>query len=171
MTDDLEPLLTPTTPESARRDELLRQTTAVLRRRRRLRRLAWAGAMAACYAAGALTTYLALRPRPTETPVVAGPVDPPAPEPESPKPPPWERQPKPDPRAVAEAERRLWAEHYRAEGRRRERDGDWEAALAYYRRWLDAGGDRTDVDADDSWLVIALKRARQEESEHVRKID
>src|SRR5438445_9681001 len=57
---------------AALRKSLLEQTTSLLRRRRRLRRIALATALAACYAAGILTMWLAF-PRTTasETPVTA----------------------------------------------------------------------------------------------------
>src|SRR5947209_3929303 len=58
--DPLDPLLRPTASgeaDEALRRRLLERTTRALRRRRRLRSVAWAAALAACYAAGALTMF------------------------------------------------------------------------------------------------------------------
>src|SRR4051812_19936155 len=75
------------------RQRLLGQTTAVLRRRRRLRRLARAAGLAACYAAGLVTMH-GLAPRP--------PLPPPAEvAQQSPTPRPPAAEPVPEPPALA----------------------------------------------------------------------
>src|SRR5947209_6353329 len=77
--DALEPLLRPMMPVpegGALRQELLQQTTRVVRRHRRRRRLARVAVVAACYAAGLATMYL-IGPRPAPpmpTPSTAPPI-------------------------------------------------------------------------------------------------
>jgi hypothetical protein len=162
--DPLAPLLTvpPAHAEDGRsRAELLGRTRRVVARRRRLRRAAWAAALAACYAAGLLTTdWLAPRPRPApDRPVVKE-----APAVEKDRPP--ERAVVLEWKAVDSTEGR--ADLYRRAGDRYLADeSDFESAVRCYGQALDAGteADRA-VSPEDNWLLMALKDARKKEKPH-----
>src|SRR5262245_63607479 len=65
--DDVEAFLRPPPPfpgAERLRQSLLQETTRLVRRRRRLKRLALAGALAACYMAGVLTMRLGMASAP-----------------------------------------------------------------------------------------------------------
>ena len=148
--------LTPT-PAPAHDPELrrrtLNRTLGVLRRRRWLRRVAWAAVLAACYAAGVLTTHW-LRPAPSAPPEVVrveptptSKVDEPRPEPVQPD--------------LVGAADHLLAER-----------SDPLGALHGYAKALDEGGDAAlTISTDDSYLMLAIKDARQKEKRDAKKLD
>jgi hypothetical protein len=152
--------LSPTPPaadDRGLRRRLLARTLAVLRRRRLVRRAAWAAAFAACYAAGVLTTHW-LRPAPQPALLVR--FDFPQPQP------PKEERPEPAPptdpaRALVRA-----ADHLLTDG------GDPLAALHGYTQVLDEGGpDALAISTDDSFLMMAIKDARKKEKRDAKNLD
>jgi hypothetical protein len=164
--DPLDDLLAPPPAADVEglRERLRDQTARLLRRRRRLRRLAWAGALAACYAAGLLTVWFAARPAPpSPSPSVA--------RQERPAPPPAVEVPG----AVAVEERAADDDDPRAQAALYRRAGDLylsaendpAAALRCYGNALDAGGEADlSVAPSDNWLLISIKSARQKEKRH-----
>jgi hypothetical protein len=155
MTDPCD-FLTPTPQPSdptELRQRLLTRTLTALRRRRWLRRAGFAAALAACYAAGALTT-LWLRPVTPAPAVVRGE---PAPQPHNEKPE-ADRPAVPDkvvPQLVKAADHALAT------------DGDPLAALRGYTKAIDEGGaDALAISTDDSFLMMAIKKAREKENAH-----
>lgn len=159
--DSLDELLAPPAPTDAAalRQSLLAATTRRLARRRWLRRAGLAAALAACYAAGLLTMQLLTPPAPARDANVAaaevkGDTAPPAPA-AAPDPGPEERP----------AERAALLR--RAGDRYLNEEGDPEAALRCYSQALDAGTqDDTKFSPDDSWLLMAIKNAREKEARH-----
>jgi hypothetical protein len=175
--DRLDELLMATPPPQHTqqwRQTLLGQTTRVLRRRRRWKRLGFIAALAACYAAGALTVWLMMKPAPVEDSpplVVSRPQDA-IPE-RAPKPPPDDlpRAQDADLSARALEWQAVESEDKRAELFRRAGDrylndeNDPESALRCYKNALNAGAD-TKVSPDDNWLLASIKNARQKEKRH-----
>lgn len=174
--DPLDELLTPRPApagEPAWKESLLRQTAGVLRRRRRLRRVAAVAALAACFAAGMLTMRLVTPPAPAEVRVVV--IEHPAMLAPAPEAVVQAQLPKPEQtglalewQAVEEPERR--AELFRRAGDRYlTAENDLESAVRCYRRALDAGSaDDLKITPQDTWLLISLKNARQEETAHAK---
>jgi hypothetical protein len=153
------------------RDTLLARTNGVLRRRRIVRRVTAGAALAACFLAGGLVAWLV---KPESSPaqpadIAANPI--PAPKaPEESKTPKAVQSRVP---AVAQEWSAFDASAQRARKFREAGDRylqesqDIEAALRCYRQALDAGGDEElIVTPSDSWLLIALKDARQKEKNH-----
>jgi hypothetical protein len=159
--DPLDELLSPPAApadERLRRD-LLARTVGVLRRRRRLRRLGLALALAACYAAGLLSMRWAAHPAdvPRPEPVAGHPSD-----------------PVEDPSALArewEEVKRRRAELYREAGDLYlTAHDDPESAARCYGEALDAGKDHDGtISPSDSWLLMAIKSARQKEKDDANK--
>jgi hypothetical protein len=174
---ELDDLLTPAPMSPApphQRAQLWRQTAAMQRRRRWLRRARVAVVMAALYGMGVATVAWRSRPAPPlEQGVAAVPEPRDAPREEPPTPPadvandPYRNDP---PQlierwaALADGRRRV--ELYRRAGDLYyERLGDHASAIRCYRRALD-GGTAEDlvVKADsDNWLLMSLKMARLKE--------
>jgi hypothetical protein len=164
--DPLDDLLVPPPAADAEalRERLRDRTTHLLRRRRRLRRLAWAAALAACYGAGLLTVWWAARPAPPGASAPTAREERPAPPaPELPA------------TAVAVEERAADDDDLRAQAALYRRAGDLylsaandpAAALRCYGNALDAGGaDDLAVAPSDDWLLMAIKNARQKEKRH-----
>ena len=163
--DPLEDLLRPAAPSpegAALRDDLREQTTRLLRRRRRLRRLARAAALAACYLVGLLAMHWARPPAAPPRPVAEGP--------KVPRP---TKKPAEPPTALA-----LEWQALDSGGTGRElfkqagdlylhEDHDMASAVRCYGNALDAGTDANlTVAAEDSWLLMAIKDARQKEKGH-----
>jgi hypothetical protein len=132
----------------------------LLRRRRRLRQLGWAAALAACYGAGLLTVRWLTAPAPHPGPpeVVRQP-DPPA--------------PAPPPTALAVEWRafdggdRQAALYQEAGDRYLAEENDPRAALRCYGNGLDTGTpEDLAIAPSDSWLLMAIKDARQKEKRH-----
>jgi hypothetical protein len=163
MNDDLERLLRPTSPPPTPglRDRLRAETTRRLRRGRWTWRVAAAATLAACYAGGALTVWLA-RPGP-ELVVVEKPVEipagtNPAVRPDVP------RSPHDLELAAEQADGTESSLLYLEAGRRYGRDfNDWQSALRCYRNALDlAGGPPASDPTNDDWLLAKLKTERRE---------
>jgi hypothetical protein len=145
------------------RQRVLARTTVLLRRRRRLKALARVAALAACYVAG-LATMHGHRPLPPELtlPAVTATSPPAAPPPETATALEWE--------AVDHPERA--AALYRAAGDRYLADeGDPGGAVRCYGNGLSAGAanDLT-IDPGDSWLLMAIKDARQKEKRDANRV-
>jgi hypothetical protein len=162
--DPLDELLAPPLPGDnvALRQGLWEQTSQVLRRRRRLRGLARAAALAACYVAGLFTAH-GLAPRQPDPPPAADARRDGAPRPPAPAPAPgastayaleWQAFDSPD----------RGAELYRRAGDRYLSDeADPAAALRCYGNALGAGPADLSISGEDSWLLMAIKDARQRE--------
>jgi hypothetical protein len=156
--DPLEELLRPhplPADGEALRQGLRQRTTRWVRRRQRLRLLAWVAALVSCYFAGLATLRVPrLVPRPTE---------------------PIARQAARTPSA-AELEwqalegTRGKAERYRAAGDRYLEEADPEGAVRCYGASLDeATEEERTISASDSWLLLAIKEARQKEKDDAKK--
>lgn len=168
--DALDDLLRPAAapPEGAAlRDDLREQTTRLLRQRRRLRRLARLAALAACYLVGLLTMHWVRPPAVPPRPLIQGPdVSRPA--------------KKPAPPAEPESALAVEWKALDADGPGRElyqqagdlylrEDNDIGSALRCYGNALDAGTDADRaVAAEDSWLLMTIKDARQKEKRHAK---
>ena len=156
---------------TALRQALLAKTARVLRRRRWRRRLAWAGALAACFVAGMGTmTFWRNSAPPASQEQLDSPV---AAEKEQValvtrharhEPPPslleleWRAFDSSDNRAALffAVARRYFEEQH-----------DFDSALRCYRQALDvASKEDLAIRPDDNWLVMALKEARQKETDN-----
>ena len=144
------------------REAVLAKTARVLRRRRFIRRLAHAATLAACFFAGLLTAEWrrpAAPPREREI-VTAAPS--PAPAPPAAEPAELERLAKRSPERRGDLYRRA-GDLYATE------QGDLSSALRCYREALDAGDEKNlAISADDHWLLMAIKDARQKEKNDAR---
>jgi hypothetical protein len=163
--DPLDNLLSPPDPlpdDGALRERVLHQTIRFVRRRRRVRQLAWSAAVAACVA-GVVFAARWLKPTPSPQPDLAErphQSEPLAPEPDqSPLALEW--------RAFDSQDRQT--ELYRQAGDRYLAQGeDLQAALRCYGNALDAGTeDDLKHSAGDSWLLMAIKDAREKEKRDV----
>jgi len=174
--DPLDGLLQPPPPAPADdglRRRLLDRTTRALRRRRRWRTLAWAAALAACYAAGVLTTFW-LAPRRVEV-VQVQPAPAPAPE----------TQPAPVAPAATDVDATSavaleWKafdadkprpDLYRQAGDRyMQEKADPESAVRCYGQSLDGASDKDlAISPDDDYLLMVVKAARQKEKNDAKK--
>jgi hypothetical protein len=162
--DDLAPLLTPTPGDpagSARRAELLRLSTRVLRRGVWLRRAAAAAGIAAVFAAGGVGGWALKPPPPPRVVLVAAPADPPQVED-----PPVEPSP-----SAGELELKAELSDDRAEVARLYKQAgdayltverDYAQAARCYRLHLNAADpDAKKVAAADSWLLMTMKETPQ----------
>ncbi len=144
------------------REAVFAKTARVLRRRRLVRRLAHAAALAACFAAGLLTAESlrsAAPPREREIVTVA---PSPAPAPPAAEPAELERLAKRSPERRGDLYRRA-GDLYATE------QGDLSSALRCYSESLDAGNDKDlAISTDDHWLLMAIKDARQKEKNDAR---
>jgi hypothetical protein len=165
-TDPLDALLTPEyAPASdAFRLGVLARTTASLRRQRRLSILRRVAALAACYVAGLATMY-GFRPAPPThaLPAVTAVTPPESSEQDSATALEWKAVDHPDEEAAL----------YRGAGDRYLADeNDPKDALRCYSNGLDAGGgDSLAINPSDSWLLIAIKDARQKEKRDASRVD
>ena len=145
--------------------EVLAQTTRLLRRRRLARRLAWASALAACFVGGMATMVLVQGAAPAEVESIeqsahARLLEQPSPE----------KQP-PTALTLVDLEWRAFdsrenrAELFFQVGHRYlEERQDFDSALRCYSQALDAAPqEELAVRSDDNWLIAALKEARQKE--------
>jgi hypothetical protein len=158
--------------DEAFRRSLLAATTRVIRRRRRLRRAGWAAALAACYVAGLVTMRLATATAPPPQVVQQ-------PTPSAPRPPQPAAASRPtddggeavamedqavDTRGKPREKRDLYC---RAGDRYLHDRGDLPSAVRCYGGALDgASDDDLKISPDDSWLLMALKEAKQKERKH-----
>jgi hypothetical protein len=145
-------------PDGGLRQSLLGQTSGVVCRRRRVRRVLFSVALAGCYLAGVATTQLWKLPAEPGAGEVA--VQPADREAESP----IEREVAKDfPLVPANFENiRRVSDRYLYE------EGDLARALRCYGRALDRATpqERTVLSEEDSWLLKAIKLARIEETKH-----
>jgi hypothetical protein len=165
--DPLDELLRPLAPPRASehfKAELWERTCRVLRWRRRRRRMVWAAVLAGCYFAGVTTPRV--RPLWTKRPDTA-------------------HQVKPAPEQTKESDRALALEWQAFDSKERRPDlyreagdkylkneSDPESALRCYGAALDSGDDTIRaVSPDDSWLLMAIKDARQREKRHATSRD
>jgi hypothetical protein len=168
--DSLDELLTPSLPaDTAKlRANVLRRTTALLRRRVWLKRGGFVAALAACFLAGGLTVRLL-------TPAAAGVKEDavtsiPKPEsgPELIVPPTLatEIPPPAIERLASHTDDRERSELLRTAGRRYlDEQNDPESALRCYTQALNAGSaDDLKASPSDDWLLMALKDAREKEN-------
>jgi hypothetical protein len=142
------------------RQALLLRTTGVLRRRRWGRRCVLAAALAACYAAGVLTVPPQPPDGPPEVvhdrPVTDTPATSPRPD-DSPLALEWQGLDNPVGRAEA----------LRGAAAGYERAGDLASAVRCYRNAIDSGSEEdAQITADDDWLLMVLKDAKQKEKRH-----
>jgi hypothetical protein len=164
--DLLGDLLAPPLPADDRLCGDLRERTArVVRWRRRWRRLARTAALAACYAAGVLTMH-GLAPHVPPPPQMADHRDPPK-EVVPPETPAlaleWKAIDSPQPRPDL---------YRRAGDLYLEEEKDPESALRCYGQALDAAGAADQaVAAEDSWLLMVIKNARQKEKRYAKSLD
>lgn len=167
--DPLDSMLAPPPlpPESdALRQAVYSQTRRVLRRRRRVRQFAYAAALLVSFAAGVLAMRAVLRPAPdlpARNASKAAPRDNPPdnlPPDESALAREWE--------AFDSAEHR--GERYRQAGDRYLKDeNDLQSALRCYSNTLDSGTEKDlAISTDDTWLLMAIKGARQKEKSHAK---
>jgi hypothetical protein len=168
MNDPLDELLAlPPAPDDGAklRQEILLRSTGVLRRRRRWKRLAWAASLAACYAAGMLTMRW-FTPPAAGVEVAAAPTQ----ETKNETPPVVQSARAVENLALDSTEHR--AELYRQAAGLYRKDGD----LASWVRCKDnalaeAKKEDLTVSADDDFLEIALKQARQKEKRDARTLE
>jgi hypothetical protein len=172
MTDDFDHLLGPP-GDSANpqlRDRLREATSRRVSRGPVMRRVALAAALAACYAGGAATMWLA-RPaveqveqtagvNPAARPEQTAPQEPAKPEP---RPEPY-RSPRQLELAAEQADGVESAKLYFEAGRRYGRDfNDWPSAMRCYRNALDLSSEQPAIDSkNDDWLLVKLKTERRE---------
>jgi hypothetical protein len=154
--DPVDALLTPTSGpiNDVFRHDVLTRSTAVLRRRRRLRRLTRLTALAACYVAGLMTLHDV---RPVATPGTAPVIQAAIPDeiPNSAVALEWEALDHPDQSAPLY---RAAADRYLTE------DADLQGAVRCYGNSLTRGNtEELTIEPTDSWLLIAIKDARQKE--------
>ncbi len=169
LTPDPDPLGDLLAPPPAPADDRLRadlgeRTGRAVRWRRRWRRLARTAALAACYAAGVLTMH-GLAPPAPPTPVA-----------HSPEPP--KEDGAPEVTALALEWKAIDSPQPRPDFYRRagdlylDEEKDPESALRCYGQALDAAGEADQaVAADDNWLLMTIKNARQKEKRYAKSLD
>ena len=170
--DPLEDMLHPPSvpPENeALRQAVFARTRPVLRRRRVVRQFAYAAAVAASFALGFLVLRLVSRPNPSPQPN----------ETVQQLPSPQRAEEPPAPVAAEPALVREWqafesedhcSELYREAGDLYvAEENDLQSALRCYTNALDMGTKQDlTISADDNWLLMAIKDARQKESDHAK---
>jgi hypothetical protein len=171
--DPLEGMLRP--PSTPPVNEELRQavytrTQGMLRRRRHLKQLAYTAALLVSFAAGLLVMRVTMQPAPMPVVVqprqqeLRPPDNPPSPSPENPKPP-----------ALAKEWSAFDSNDQRGELYRQAGDSymedeyDPQSALRCYTNALEHGTKQDlTISADDNWLLMAIKEARQKEKTHAK---
>jgi hypothetical protein len=174
--DPLDAMLPPRAPSEADeplRRRLLERTTRALRRRRRVRFVAWATALAACYAAGMVTMHW-LAPRQSSTVEIVK--SPPAPAAASVPPP---APPPPPDAAPTSAVALEWKafdadkprpDLYRQAADQYRRADDPASALRCYGQSLNGASDKDlAISPDDDYLLMIVKEARQKEKIDAKK--
>ena len=176
LPDPLDGLLRPPPPgdgDDTLRRRLLERTTRALRRRRRFRVVAWAAALAACYAAGLLTMFWLVSSR-VQVVTVQGP-PPPAPAPTPAPPPAALPPPAAAPASAVALELKAFDDRrpdlYRQAGDRYlHDDADPESALRCYTQALNGASDKDlAISPDDDYLLMVVKEARQKEKNDAKK--
>jgi hypothetical protein len=151
-------------------DVVLTETLSVVHRRRLVRRAGLVAGLAACFAAGALTMRLFTPAVEPEVRIVERLIER-APNPAPPQAPSPAVQPATSAlalewQAAENPERR--AELFRRAGDRYLNDeNDMESAVRCYKKALSSGtAEDLNITPQDTWLLISLKNARQEEYRH-----
>jgi hypothetical protein len=161
------------------RQSIQNKTLAVIRRRRRLRRIGWMTGLAACYGAGILTTWVfnVSQPEPTianqqrlETGVVEADKVPAGPKVETN---PVDQLPD----TALAMEWQAWdsesrrPELFRLAGDKYLQGNDLESATRCYRGALRNASEKVlEVTVNDTWLYMSLKQAKQEENRYAKLI-
>jgi hypothetical protein len=166
--DPIEAMLRPPSPPpdtDRLRQRVYQRTQRVLRRRRRLRQLTFGAALAASFALGLLTMRVAMRP-PTTPDLPARSAS--KGEPQPPAMPSEEPALAHEWRAFDSDEQR--GELYRQAGDRyMTEENDPQSALRCYASALDNGTEQDQaISANDNWLLMAIKDARQKEKGHAK---
>jgi hypothetical protein len=168
MTDDLDEFLgpKPSTDDAAAREAVLRRTARVVRRRPWIRRAKLLATAVGLVAAGGAVGWL-VKPAPgrvTEYVVLPIGVVLPATEPAPPPPTEYVSAEQIELQAEQASDRATAAALYRQAGDRylADRNDSPQAARCYRLFLMRAGPDARAVSADDSWLLIALKRDQKE---------
>jgi hypothetical protein len=169
--DPLDELLTPSSSPADTeklRADVLRRTTALLRRRVWLKRGGFVTALAACFLAGGLTVRLMTPVAAVETQGAVANIPNPENGPELIAPPTVavEMPPPAIERLASQTDDRERAELLRTAGRRYlDEQNDPESALRCYTNALNAGSvDDLKASPSDDWLLMALKDAREKEN-------
>jgi hypothetical protein len=173
--DELLASLVPLPINAALEEALRQQTTGVVRRRRWLRRCAFAVALAACYAAGLLTMHwlpptssrqesVPERSSELASSAAASKAAPDVPNAATDDAPPvaleWQALDNP---SGSPALLRVAGDRYLQE------TGDLASAVRCYRNLLDEeSGAEPTISTDDSWLLMALKEAKQREKRYAK---
>jgi hypothetical protein len=160
----LDELLSPPAAEvdAGFRRTVLARTTRLVRRRRRLTQASWWAALAACFVAGLVASYGIWPSTPPEPPPAVSKTEPLTPEPATATALEWAAIDHPDRAAPL----------YQAAGDRYlAEDADPGAAVRCYGNALDAGSpaDLT-IQSTDSWLLMAIKDARQKETHDATRV-
>jgi hypothetical protein len=173
MNDPLDELLAvaPAPDDGRLRQDILRRSTALLRRRRRLKQLALAACLPACFVAGMVTMrWFAPAPQPQVVFVRVEPQQETLPEPKVDTPPPLS--------AVAVENKALDSPDHRAELYRQaaelyRKEGDYASWVRCKDNALsEAKKEDLQISPDDDFLTIALKKERQKKENHdVRRVD
>ncbi|HVS39049.1 MAG TPA: hypothetical protein VMS17_26050 [Gemmataceae bacterium] len=152
------------------RRRLLERTTRSLRRRRRLRVVGWAAALAACYLAG-IGTMFWFAPRRVElVEVQKAPTPAPAPQPQP------QSAPTAGPTSAVALEWKAFdadkprPDLYRQAGDQYLRDDDPASAVRCYGQALkDASDKDLEISPDDDYLLMMVKEARLKETNDAKK--
>ena len=162
----LAPLPTPSEPTGLR-EQLLRRTTRILRWRRRMRLVAVAAALAACWAGGMFTMrWLSPSAAPGPLPVLtqSSSVDSP--------------RPTPQPSALVLEWQAVESDNEQAKFARIAGDAylnqehDPLSAVRCYGRSLDVAPEQAAIiSTDDEWLLMAIKDARNKEKRNAKAVD
>jgi hypothetical protein len=174
MNDPLDQLLgvTPAPDDGKLRQEILQRSTAILRRRRRLKQLALAACLPACFLAGMATMHWFI-PAPQQQ-VVFLETDPKhetLPEPK--------KEPAPTPLSALAMENKALdspdhrAELYRQAAELYRQEGDYASWVRCKDNALsEAKSEDLEVKPGDDFLTIALKKERQKKENHdARRVD
>jgi hypothetical protein len=169
--DPLEGMLRspPMPPDSeALRQQVYTRTRGVLRQRRRWRQFGYAAGLLVAFAAGLLVMRITTRP--AAMPVVIQPRQ------QEPRPPDKSPSPSPDnpkPPAFVKEWNAFDSDDQRSDLYRQAGDSymmdeyDPQSALRCYTNALDYGTEQDlTISADDNWLLMAIKDARQKENNH-----
>jgi hypothetical protein len=163
--DDLADLLAPRPADDGRRAEIVRLTSRVVARRARIRRAVRIAGTAGVFVVGGLAGWFA-QPAPepvvrTEYVTVPAPV-PPTPPPPAVSPSEYVSADRVEQDAERSADRAASARLYRLAGDKYLPTDPGQAARCYRLFLMHAAPADRSVSADDSWLLITLKRDRKE---------
>jgi hypothetical protein len=163
--DPIDALLAPPSiaSDDAFRQGVLARTTTVLRRRQRLKRLTRVAALAACYVAGLMTMHRIRSVAPPALRSVVTAPEPPAAAQSSALALEWEAVDSPE---QASTLYRTAGDRYLAD------ETDPQAAMRCYGNALSSGSaEDLTVEPSDSWLLMAIKDARQKEKDDAKRVE